>query len=112
MEIALIHDHYSEEHLAEVRGAMATLGAPTIRAIWMDGYDMWAALEGCHRIRAAEQLGLVPVIEPIDYDDVCDMDCTDPELGLDLDNPGTTVADLVDDCHRRKTITFEDDDAE
>jgi hypothetical protein len=109
MEISLIHDHYNDDHLAEVMAEMTTLGAPTIRAIWMACYDMWAALEGCHRIRAAEKLGLVPVIDPIDYDDVCDMDCTDGALGLDLDNPGTPVADLVDDCYRRTVIAFENE---
>ena len=67
---------------------------------------MWAAIEGCHRIRAAHALGIVPVIEPIEYDDVCDMDLTDPRLGLDMDNPGSTVAWLVDDCYRRTYFEF------
>ncbi len=106
MNIALVHDDYDTAHLAEVKADMATMGAPVIRAIWMDDYDMWAALEGCHRIRAAKELGFVPVIDPVDYDAVCDMDLTDPSLGLDLDNPGSTVGWLVDDCHRRAIIAF------
>lgn len=30
---------------------------------------MYAALEGCHRIRAAKELGLIPVIDEIEYSD-------------------------------------------
>jgi hypothetical protein len=57
MTIALLHKHYSEEHLAEVMEQMKELGAPTVRAIWSDLYGLWLAVEGCHRIRAAVELG-------------------------------------------------------
>ena len=89
MYIALVHDHYSEEHLAEVIEEMKKLGAPKIRAVWMECYDHWAALEGCHRIRAAKELGLTPEIIELDYDDIADIDLRDKTLGLDLDNDGT-----------------------
>lgn len=104
MKIALVHNHYSEQHLAEVIEQMRNLGAPRIKAVWMECYDMWAAIEGCHRIRAAKALGLTPVIDEIEYDE--DRDLADPKLGLDLDNPGSTLGWLVDDCYRRTIIEF------
>ena len=106
MIIALAHNHYDEQHLADVQAEMTRLGAPTIKAVWMPCYDMWAALEGCHRIRAAHALGLTPVIEEVEYSD--EIDLTNPELGLDMDNPGSTIAWLCDDCHKRVQIEFAD----
>jgi hypothetical protein len=69
MKIALVHNHYDPDHLAEVIEEMKTLGAPVIKAVWMEVYNHWAALEGCHRIRAAKALGLVPEIEEVEYSD-------------------------------------------
>ena len=105
--IALLHDHYDKQHLSDVIDQMRVLGAPTIKAIWMDCYDMWAALEGCHRIRAAKALGIDPIVVPVDYDEAADLDVTDRSLGLDLDNSGTTVGELVADCHRSTLIDFD-----
>ena len=65
MEIALLHNHYSEEHLEEVKKEMIKRGAPVIRAIWSECYGMWMAVEGCHRIRAAKSLGITPIIKDI-----------------------------------------------
>jgi len=106
MEIYLVHDHYDEEHLAEVKAEMEALGAPTVRVIDM-GEGIYAALEGCHRLRAAAALGITPDLNVLDYDAVAELDVTDPALGLDLDNPGMTVADLVSDFNRRQYVTFE-----
>lgn len=109
LEIALAHDHYSEEHLQEVIKKMQVLGTPTIRAVWQECWDMYVALEGCHRLRAAEILGLTPIIDEIDYDDVCDLDLRDPELDLDLDNDGT-VGQFIDEANYRRTIIFDDEE--
>ena len=106
--IALIHNHFDKNHLEEVKQEMKILGAPKIKAVWMECYNMYAALEGCHRIRAAKELGLVPEIIELDYNDICDLDVTDPSLELDLDNPGSNIAWLVDDCYKRVTIDFND----
>ncbi len=106
MEIYLVHDHYDEEHLAEVKADMLALGAPTVRVIDM-GEGIYAAIEGCHRLRAAAALGITPDLNVLDYDAVADLDVTDPALGLDLDNPGMTVADLVSDFNRRQYVVFE-----
>ena len=65
MQIALYHRHYDEQHLDTVKAEMQKLGVPTIKAIWSECYGMWMAVEGCHRIRAAKDLGLTPNIEEI-----------------------------------------------
>ena len=69
MRVALLHNHYDEEHLAQVMEEMKQLGAPKIHAVWMDCYGHWVALEGCHRIRAAKELGLTPEIIEVEYSD-------------------------------------------
>jgi hypothetical protein len=69
MKIALIHHHYSAEKLEAVKSKMLVLGPPKIHAVWMDCYDRWQAMEGCHRIRAAKELGLTPEIIEVGYSD-------------------------------------------
>jgi hypothetical protein len=69
MTIALFHRHYDEQHLQQVMQQMQTLGAPTIKAVWMENYQHWVALEGTHRILAAKMLGITPIIDDVDYDD-------------------------------------------
>lgn len=103
MNIALMHAHYDADHLATVKAQMATLGAPTIKAVWMECHGHWAALEGSHRIRAAADLGLVPVIEEIEYSE----DVTLEDLGCDDASEGYTVAEIADDSHRSTVISFE-----
>ncbi len=48
---------------------MKRLGPPKIHAVWMECYNHWQALEGCHRLRAAAELGLPPEIIEVDYSD-------------------------------------------
>lgn len=96
MKIALVHDHYDAGHLAEVKAEMLTLGAPVIKAVWMECYDMYAALEGCHRIRAAKELGLEPIIDEIEYSDDL-VDGTDGDV---------TIADICDSANRATIIEF------
>ena len=61
MKVALLHRHYNEGHLASVTEEMRMLGAPTIKAVWMETWQMWVAMEGCHRLRAAEASSIVTV---------------------------------------------------
>ena len=94
MRIALVHDHFDEAHLAEVIEEMKTLGTPVIKAVWMECFNHWAALEGCHRIRAAKEMGLTPEIEEVAYsDDPCDVD-------------GMTVAEVADRSRESDVIEF------
>lgn len=90
MQIALYHKHYDEQHLAEVKAKMQKLGTPTIRAIWSEAYGMWMAVEGCHRIRAAKDLGLTPNIKDISGNKTTTIQC-------DGDNVKVKVAELTEE---------------
>lgn len=106
MEIALLHKHYNEAHLETVKGEMMKLGAPKIRAIWSEAYAMWMAVEGCHRLRAAEALGISPIIINVS-------DKKTLTIQVDGENVKVKVADLTeeltDGLWRAATITFEEE---
>lgn len=59
------------DHLAEVMAEMVTRGRPTIRCV--DCGDYYQALEGSHRIAAAQALGLMPELVIYDQDDEIDV---------------------------------------
>lgn len=90
MTIALLHKHYNEKHLEEVANEMATLGAPSIKAIWSELYGVWLAVEGCHRIRAAKQLGLEPIIDDISDDETVTME-------IDGEDTEVLVQDMLEE---------------
>lgn len=102
MKIALVHTHFDAAHLERVKAEMLNLGAPVIKAVWMECYGVWAALEGCHRIRAALALGLTPEIEEIEYSD----EITLAELGCDDSGEDYTVAAIADDAHAAIILEF------
>jgi hypothetical protein len=68
----------------------------------MECWDMWVALEGCHRLRAAEVLGLTPEIDEIEYAE----DVMTSDLGLDYQDE-TTISEIVDGAYARHIITFQ-----
>lgn len=72
--IILVNDIDSEK-LEAVKSEMEKRGAPTIRAI--DAGDHLIAVEGSHRLRAAEELGLAVNIEIVDVDSAVDLDTLD-----------------------------------
>lgn len=72
--IILVNDIDSDK-LEAVKNEMRTLGAPMIRAI--DGGDHLIAIEGSHRLRAAEDLGIPVNIEIVDEDSTVDLDTLD-----------------------------------
>lgn len=76
-----------EKHLEIVIERMKEIGEPTIRA-WWDGEKFWA-IEGSHRLHAAERLGYIVEIEEVDLEDTIS--------NHDLDDlPRTaTVEDIV-----------------
>ena len=100
--IALMHNHYSKEKLEQVVEEMKILGAPKVKAVWMEVYGCWAALEGCHRIRAAQILGLEPEIEEVEYSE----DVTLESLGCDCPDEYVTVADIADSAFDAEIIEF------
>ena len=104
MNIALVHSHYDPAHLEEVKNQMLTLGAPNIHAVWMECYGHWAALEGCHRLRAAHELGLTPNIIEVEYsDEMCST-----VLGYDGDED-YQISDVCDESHRSVILSFKED---
>lgn len=103
MYIALAHKQYDKDHLAEIKDEMLVKGAPVIRAVWMECYDCYVALEGCHRIRAAKELDLIPVIDELNYDDIKELPMNSD--GFDFDND-STFESFLDDAHRRTIIQF------
>ncbi len=104
MRIALIHRQFDADHLDTVMAKMERLGAPTIKAVAL-GEGNYAALEGCHRLRAAEILGLCPELDLVDFDDYAHTLLSD--MGLDCES-GHTVEDVCDDAVRGLWIEFED----
>lgn len=103
MQVALIHKHFDEDHLREVKAKMEVLGAPTIKAVWMECWGIWAALEGCHRLRAAHALGLAPKIEEVEYSD--DLQSS---AGINDGDDAYTIAEIADAACSAKILTFED----
>lgn len=100
MNIILINQADSE-HLNEVKAEMKEMGAPSIKAVWMECWGSWVALEGSHRITAAADLGLTITIEEIEYSDKAVVDITgDPDL-----DPWLTVEELVDSAYSRPELT-------
>lgn len=103
MRIALLHKHYNNDHLEEVKNEMQKRGAPVVRAIWSETYETWMAVEGCHRIRAAKDLGLTPIIKDISGNKTA-------IIQDDGENVKVKVADLAkrlnDDLWRTEDIIF------
>ena len=92
--VILLHSHFEQDHLNAVVEEMKVMGAPTIRAYDLGFDNLIQAIEGCHRLRACEVLGITPDIEIVDADtpisDIEDLDVdwsddTIESLG-DLDN--------------------------
>ena len=100
MTIALLHNHYDEQHLADVIEYMRAAGAPTIR-VYNTGVDsILQAVEGCHRLRACELLGVTPNIIELDGDTLI------AELDLDYDGCGEYLYEIGD--WQNYTVKFND----
>lgn len=98
MKIALIHDHYNNDHLNAVKNYMQKTGSVKIKAVWIECWDMYAAVEGCHRLRAAKELGITPEIVEVEYsDDMID----------DANNESPLqISAICDDAWRSTILTF------
>lgn len=102
MNIRLPHSHFDPNHLSLVKKQMLTLGAPVIKAINCGEY--YVALEGSHRIRAAKELGLVPIIDEVDFDEDAMTDDIIPVQYQD----NLTLREIVDSSYRSIQIDFDD----
>lgn len=70
MQVAIYVPRKAEdnpEKLKAVMSEMKRLGPPKIRALWAE--DCWIAIEGSHRVAAAQKLGLPVTILEMDADD-------------------------------------------
>jgi hypothetical protein len=101
MKIALVAKHFDSKKLEAVKQQMETLGTPSIHAVYIECHDMYAALEGCHRIRAAKELGLTPVIIDVEYSDAM----ASTVLGYDGDDD-YTISSICDDAYKSTIIEF------
>jgi hypothetical protein len=62
----LIPNRITQSRYTKVKGLMETMGPPVISCIEITpGY--FFALEGSHRTTAAHELGLVPILNVVDY---------------------------------------------
>ena len=104
MEIILTHKHFEQSHLEEVKNIMVTMGAPKIKAIWSEIYGAWLAVEGCHRIRAAKELNLIPEIIDISEDEtvIMQIDGEDEEV-----NVSDLLEELTENAPKTDYISFE-----
>ena len=100
--IILPHDHFDAAHLETVKTEMTKLGAPTIKAVWMESYGAWVALEGSHRIRAAKALGLTPEIEEVEWSDTVTTDDVVPGSYEDT----WTIEQICDGAHSHQIVEF------
>lgn len=107
MKIALIHTEYRVSHLDRVVEQMKELGPPEIRAVWCEDRGFWAALEGCHRTRAADMLGLTPIIKPIDYRP--GMTWSDIGMGRDFVAGAITLDKVVETAGQEIVVGFGED---
>lgn len=78
MIIHLLHNHFDKNHLENVKAEMLKLGTPTVR-VYSLAHDMNFAIEGCHRLRAANELGITPNFIWLDANtnraELDDLDC-------------------------------------
>lgn len=102
MKVILLHSHFNADHLAKVKAEMRQLGAPSIHAVKDEAYGAWIALEGCHRLRAAQALGLIPNMIEVPWS-AESVDDVVPQCDLD-DN--VTVEQLCDNISGRPTLSF------
>lgn len=72
MKIILLNKT-TDSRLAEVRAEMQTLGAPVIQCFELED-GKYLATEGSHRLTAAKELGLTPILDVIDKLDKDDPD--------------------------------------
>lgn len=96
MTTVITINNVDADHLATVTAQMQEMGAPTIRCIRDDVHGVVLALEGSHRLAAAVELGLAPILVMLDDDEMLTCD----DLGYDdrgwFDGEPARAADIRD----------------
>ena len=75
--LRLVH-HTSPVHVEHVKAEMIKRGPPTIRVV--DCGDCYIAIEGCHRLTAAAELGIAPILNVLSQDDFVEVDSLETDL--------------------------------
>jgi len=107
ISIVLYHNHYNSEHLQNVKEEMRRLGAHTINCWYDESNDIWFAVEGCHRLRAAYALGITPIINDISNDDTLTYEVDGNTITIDIDPD--FFDDLYDRNYRNIILDFKED---
>ena len=107
MKVSPVHAEYRLSHLEKVKEEMLVLGPPKIRAVWCEDRGVWAALEGCHRLHAALELGLEPIIVPVDYEP--GMTWSDVGMGHDYIAGAISLSKVVENAGTFYVIGFGED---
>lgn len=87
------------DHLAEVSKEMDEIGRPVIRVAYNPVYDSYIAFEGSHRLKAAHDKGIKPILDEVDINDVYNGKYSLDELSDDLDIPD--LEQWLDNAYRR-----------
>jgi hypothetical protein len=92
--LVLFHAHYDETHLAEVVESMRSKGAPRLRGVNCGSYVQ--LIEGCHRARAANALGLTIEVDLVELteDDMPNL-VSDMFPDIDFDPCDAVTWDMV-----------------
>jgi len=96
-EIVLLNEQYCRDHLDHVSEDMKLLGSPTIHVAYSADRDLCCALEGTHRLRAAEILGIPVKIEEIE----CDETILSAYTWSDVESLSLSVFDITDNARSR-----------
>lgn len=80
VKVVPVHEHYDEGHLSKVANEMSKLGPPTIRVV--KGNDgQFYAIEGTHRLRAAEASDTPVALRVLDDSEEIDLNTLDMDIG-------------------------------
>ena len=92
MKLVTAHNHFDAKHLAAVVEDMRVLGTPTIKCFDLGFDGLLQAVEGTHRIRACEILGVTPNLVFLDPE------TTIEDAGIDFDNgnPEAKISEIGD----------------
>ena len=93
------------KRLETIKTEMATLGPPTLRVV--DCGDFFMALEGSHRLAAAQDLGLMPLLIVHDQEEVltlADFDWFENEV--DWDGPTCLAGEIAGKLYTTQAVPY------
>ena len=106
--IVLTHNSYNQSHLEMVKAEMINRGTPTIRGFYNESNGVWLAVEGCHRLRAAYQLGLTPIMRDISNQKTLTYQEDGETIKVRLND--AFCSDWYDQTYRNTQLNFNDEE--